>query len=119
MKGMKVMVTENVETDLNITNGARGTIVGIVCHPDEQTHRTSKLPHLEESVIPIQPASRTLRIKLKENGKDVICSVRCRQFPMTAAYAFMDADWWLESLQSIRGVVPKSGEISHAVTPRL
>lgn len=38
MKGMKVMVTENVETDLNITNGARGTIVGIVCHPDEQTH---------------------------------------------------------------------------------
>lgn len=33
--GMKVMVTENVETDLDITNGARGTIVGIVRHPED------------------------------------------------------------------------------------
>ncbi|KAI5983647.1 hypothetical protein EDD15DRAFT_2109312, partial [Pisolithus albus] len=32
--GVKVMVTENVETDLDITNGARGTVVGIICHPD-------------------------------------------------------------------------------------
>ncbi|KIK17865.1 hypothetical protein PISMIDRAFT_85179, partial [Pisolithus microcarpus 441] len=37
-QGMKVMVTENMETDLDITNGACGTVVGIVCHPDEQTH---------------------------------------------------------------------------------
>ena len=35
--GMKVMVTDNVETDLDITNGARGEIVGIVLHPDEAT----------------------------------------------------------------------------------
>ena len=33
--GMKVMVTQNVETDLDITNGARGKIVDIVLHPDE------------------------------------------------------------------------------------
>ena len=33
--GMKVMVTTNVETDLDITNGARGTIVDIILHPDE------------------------------------------------------------------------------------
>jgi hypothetical protein len=33
--GMKVMVTNNVETDLDITNGARGEIVDIVLHPDE------------------------------------------------------------------------------------
>ena len=33
--GMKVMVTENLETDLDVTNGARGEIVGVVLHPDE------------------------------------------------------------------------------------
>lgn len=98
---------------LDITNGACGTVVGIVCHPDEQTHseeneimplgrlpvyilvkmdrtRTGKLSHLEGSVIPIQPASRSFRIKLKENGKDVVHSVQRRQFPMMAAYAFTD-----------------------------
>lgn len=29
------MVTNNVETDLDITNGARGEIMDIVLHPDE------------------------------------------------------------------------------------
>ena len=33
--GMKVMVTDNVETDLDITNGTCGKIVGIVLYPDE------------------------------------------------------------------------------------
>ncbi|KAI6126364.1 hypothetical protein EDD16DRAFT_1425629, partial [Pisolithus croceorrhizus] len=33
--GSSVMVTENVETDLDITNGAHGTIVDIFLHPDE------------------------------------------------------------------------------------
>ena len=50
--GMKVMVTQNVETDLDITNGARGTIVGIILHPDEpmisnaeaQTVKLQRLP---------------------------------------------------------------------------
>jgi hypothetical protein len=34
---MKVIVTDsdNVETDLDITNGARGEIVDIILHPDE------------------------------------------------------------------------------------
>lgn len=35
VKGMKVMVTNNVETDLDVTNGARGAIMGIVLHPDK------------------------------------------------------------------------------------
>jgi hypothetical protein len=34
-KGMKVMVNDNVETDLDVTNGALGEVVGIVLHPDE------------------------------------------------------------------------------------
>jgi hypothetical protein len=33
--GMKSMVTENVETDLHLTNVARGTVVGCIYHPDE------------------------------------------------------------------------------------
>ena len=33
--GMKVMVTKNIETDLDITNGARGEIVDIILDPDE------------------------------------------------------------------------------------
>lgn len=101
--GMKVMVTENVETDLGITNGARGVIVGIICHAEEPSvaddnenvslqrlplfilvkmdrTRTSKLTNLEESVIPIQPASRTFRIKIKENGKDVTTDLKDKRF---------------------------------------
>ena len=33
--GKKVVVTRNVETDSDITNGARATIVGLLLHPDE------------------------------------------------------------------------------------
>ena len=33
--GMKAMVTQNIETDLDITNGARGTIIEIILNPDE------------------------------------------------------------------------------------
>ncbi|KAI6121635.1 hypothetical protein F5141DRAFT_963567, partial [Pisolithus sp. B1] len=111
--GMKVMVTENVEMELDITNGAHGTVVGIICHPEEQSvahdketvdlqrlplcilvkmdrTRMAKLTNLEESVIPIQPACRTFRIKIKENGKENIRCVRRRQFPMIAAYTFTD-----------------------------
>ncbi|KAI5982484.1 hypothetical protein EDD15DRAFT_2323632 [Pisolithus albus] len=92
--GMKVMVTENVETELDITNGARGTISGIICHPEETANieendtvtlahlplyvlvkmdrtRTSKLTDLDESVIPIEPATRTFRIKIKQQGKEI------------------------------------------------
>ncbi|KAJ8584894.1 hypothetical protein M405DRAFT_746216, partial [Rhizopogon salebrosus TDB-379] len=36
--GMEVMVTRNIETDLDITNGARGTVVDIFLHPDEPSH---------------------------------------------------------------------------------
>ena len=77
--GMKVMVTQNVETDLDITNGARGTVVDIWLNPDEppisteqpliklkymplyilvklERTRATQLQDLEESVIPVEPA---------------------------------------------------------------
>jgi hypothetical protein len=34
-KGMKVLVTDNVEMDLDVTNGVQGEIVDIFLHPDE------------------------------------------------------------------------------------
>jgi len=112
--GMKVMVTQNVETDLDITNGARGTIVDIWLRPDEPAFtefqpviklkflpvcilvkldrtRTTQLKDLEERVIPVEPACKPYRINCRiGEGNIVTRTVRRRQFPMTAAYAFTD-----------------------------
>lgn len=37
---MKVMVTTNIETDLDITNCARGTVADTILHPEDkyETH---------------------------------------------------------------------------------
>jgi hypothetical protein len=112
--GMPVLLTQNVETDLDITNGANGHIVGIVLHQDEEPHdaehsvvhlqrlplyilvklrhtRAGKLTGLEECVIPIQPASQTMRIKyVVEGNVEVTRNVVRKQFPITPAYAFTD-----------------------------
>ncbi|KAF9009095.1 hypothetical protein BDQ17DRAFT_1236780, partial [Cyathus striatus] len=75
--GMKVMVIQNVETNLDITNGARGEAVNIILDTDEVIVNSgmvtelqhplvyilvklsqtwaSKLQGLEESVIHVQP----------------------------------------------------------------
>ena len=113
--GMKVMVTQNiVTTDLDITNGARGTIVNIWLHPEEPPisdlqpkielkylplcvlvkldhTRTSQLTGLEECVIPVEPVTQPYRISYQSSeGNALTRTVRRRQFPMTAAYAFTD-----------------------------
>ncbi|KAJ3538129.1 hypothetical protein NM688_g6564 [Phlebia brevispora] len=114
-KGMKILVTDNVETDLDVTNGARGEIVDIILHPDEPQvpnesvihlqympiyllvqmtrTRTRQLEGLDDKVIPVEPAQCTMRITLAHptiRGKHVTRSVRRRQFPVTSAYAFTD-----------------------------
>ncbi|KIK21585.1 hypothetical protein PISMIDRAFT_72180, partial [Pisolithus microcarpus 441] len=84
--GMKVMVTQNVETDLDITNGAHGIVKEIILHPEEpplmsnvSVHHlkfmpsyilvklsrtwTSHLPGLEPSVIPVEPVTKTYSIR--------------------------------------------------------
>ena len=89
--GAKVMITDNVETDLDITNGAHGEIVGIVLHENKPpidkakaivklrylpayilvkfSHtRASHLDGLEMGVIPIEPITTTYRVKV--NMKD-------------------------------------------------
>lgn len=106
--GMKVMVTNNLQTDLDITNGARGVIVDILLHRNEpppedgslvalkflpecvlvklDRTRAAALPHLEEGVIPIQPVSSKTQIHVRGKAR----TVTRVQFPMTGAYAFTD-----------------------------
>ena len=74
-RGMRILVTTNVETDLEVTNGARAEIVDIILHPDKPPvsnepivrlkylpaytlvrlirTQASPLEGLEEAVIPI------------------------------------------------------------------
>lgn len=110
---MKVMVTQNVKTDLDITNGARGEIVDIILHPDEPpvgNKATVKLKYLpsyilvklcrtcatqldglEESVIPVEVSSKTFKIHVQgADRKFYMCMIQQWQFPMTAAFGFTD-----------------------------
>ena len=112
-RGMKVMVTTNVETDLDVANGARGEIVDIILDPAEEVsgdepivrlkrlpicilvklHRTraTTLKGLDETVIPIEPASIKMQIRVSSKGDSIATrTVTRRQFPVTAAYAFTD-----------------------------
>ncbi|KAJ3559149.1 hypothetical protein NM688_g520 [Phlebia brevispora] len=114
-KGMEVMVTENLQTDLDITNGARGTIVDIVLDPREppigdanEVHlqylpayilvkmrktRASCLEDLDEGVIPLQPIDMTMRIKIRSrdhNHSVLTRTVHRRQYVLVAVYAYTD-----------------------------
>lgn len=111
--GMPVLLTQNLETDLDITNGANGCIVEIVLHPDDHDQGNDQFVHLRRlplyvlvemrhtragtltglkpRVIPIQPASQTARIRVSATGNTEICrTVVRKQFPITPAYAFTD-----------------------------
>ncbi len=112
--GMKVMVTFNVQTDLDITNGARGAIQDIILHPDEppvppntpvvkltylpsyvlvklNRTRATQLQGLETSVVPIEARLQTFRINVPSKGKKLLTrTVHRRQYPVTAAYGFTD-----------------------------
>ena len=122
--GMKVMVTQNVQTDLDITNGARGTIVDIKLDPEEPIHPTSHEVHLvyppayilvkldrtractlsglENSVIPVEPRTLTYNARfLQENNTIISKSVQRRQLPLTVAYAFTDYRSQGQTMESV------------------
>ena len=130
--GMKVMVTSNIATDLDITNGARGTVVDIILDPDEPTlgdssiitlkhlpqcvlvklnrTRAARLTGLEDGVIPIFPAKSSMQIILGKKTKNVTRF----QYPITAAYCFTD---YRSQGQTIPRVIidiasPPSGKLS-------
>jgi hypothetical protein len=107
--GMPVMVTSNIHTELDIANGSRGEVVGIVLQSDEEQSRNNdcirvlnhppsyvlirlqrtkidKLPHLPPHIIPISPITKTFSIAV--GGTTV--TVARTQLPLTSAYAFTD-----------------------------
>ncbi|THH26935.1 hypothetical protein EUX98_g7252 [Antrodiella citrinella] len=57
VKGMKVMVTTNLETDLDMANGARGTVFDIILHPQEPEKG-------EESIAPLHHLPLCILIKM-------------------------------------------------------
>ncbi|PCH45155.1 hypothetical protein WOLCODRAFT_111000 [Wolfiporia cocos MD-104 SS10] len=104
--GMKVMVTDNIETDLDITNGARGEIVDIILDPREAAlpegcevklrylpsyilvkltrTRATRLEGLGENVVPIQVKKRSFKISYRsEEGKTLTRTVQRRQYAIS------------------------------------
>ena len=81
---MKVMVTKNIEIDLDLTNGAQGEIVDIILHPDEPPIGNAPVVHAsihisqtfkikgscitrsEANVVPIEPVTTSYRIKIQQ-----------------------------------------------------
>ncbi|KAG8751959.1 hypothetical protein FRC12_012177 [Ceratobasidium sp. 428] len=116
--GLKVMVTVNLNTDIDIMNGARGEIVAIKLDQHEPAFdpfqpqvvltrlpsyilvkldktRAKTLPGLEPGVIPVVPAVKSYSIVVpivQSNGqaKLVRRHVKRVQFPIVPAYAFTD-----------------------------
>ena len=129
--GMKVMVTSNIATDLDITNGARGVIADILLNPEEppldgsivtlkhlpqcilvklNRTRATRLDGLEDGVIPIFPAKSSMQIVLDRKTR----TVTRLQYPVTAAYSFTD---YRSQGQTIPRVIadiasPPSGKLS-------
>ena len=67
---MKVMVASNVETDLDITNGARGVITDIIQHPDEPPI------DLTARVLSLQKLPAYILVKRSEDDRGVIKRLR-------------------------------------------
>lgn len=112
--GAKVLVTQNIETDLDIANGTRGEIVDIVLDEREPAidpsgdvvnlkyppayilvklnkTRLKQLRGLDECVIPIRPTVQKMRINIPgARGKTKTRTVTRTQYPITPAYAFTD-----------------------------
>lgn len=107
--GAPVMVTLNIHTDLDVANGVRGVLEGIVLDEREQQKGSNdpfiqlsyppryvlvrllrtKAAHLQglpENVIPITPVTKSF--SLMKDGKRI--TVQRTQLPLTLAYAFTD-----------------------------
>jgi hypothetical protein len=48
---MKALVTNDIATNLDITNGARGEITDIILHPDEPRLHSGSIVHLQHLPI--------------------------------------------------------------------
>jgi ATP-dependent exoDNAse (exonuclease V) alpha subunit len=109
---MKVMVTFNIDTDLDLANGSRGVVVDIILDENEghvdaasgtvvlrkppayilvklDRTKAKRLAGLEEGVIPLIPSERTFDIVVGRREPKKM-RVKRRQYPITPAYAFTD-----------------------------
>jgi hypothetical protein len=113
-KGMSVMVTYNVETEMDVANGARGTIEAVIIHKDsekvdkeqgnssimnltrppacvlvrlDRRGKTKTLPGLGPDIVPIVPIRNRFQFTLSK-GKQI--TLWREQLPLTPAYAFTD-----------------------------
>lgn len=107
--GMKVMVTINVKTDLDVANGSHGEITKIVLDEHESAFdptslvvildyppayilvklsrtKATQLEGLEKDVLPLMPLEHTFTIHLGRKEE----TVTRWQLPLTAAYTFTD-----------------------------
>jgi hypothetical protein len=119
--GAPVMVTMNILTDMDVANGVRGRIEGIVFDERErliftkETHHIqlhyppryvlvkldrTKAPSLEglpQNVIPVEPVKKTFMMN-KNGAKTTVNRV---QLPLTLAYAFTDYRSQGQTLQPV------------------
>ncbi|KAF8579845.1 hypothetical protein K439DRAFT_1637553, partial [Ramaria rubella] len=73
--GMKVMVTTNIDMDLDVANGSRGEIVGIALDPQEEKTGSSAIVALE------YPPTYIL-VKLQRTRSSRLRSVRLHRLPI-------------------------------------
>jgi hypothetical protein len=133
--GMKTMITQNISTEAGIANGTRGIITNIILDPRElmtlpddegaihlkyppamvlfkpDHGTTARFQGIDPGVVPITPSTMTFTIALDNKKK---FSVKRRQLPITAGYAFTD---YKSQGQTIEYVIidigkPPSGNIS-------
>ncbi|KAL4062257.1 hypothetical protein J3A83DRAFT_4195539 [Scleroderma citrinum] len=109
---------------LGVGINTQGTIVNIFLHSEESYStmeggviltflplfilakldctRTSALEGLDEEVILVEPSTKFMQIDVQDNkGQEQKRSVRQQQFPITAAYTFMDHQSQGQTLQHI------------------
>jgi len=107
--GMRTLVTFNLHTELDLANGARGTVVDIILHQDEpdiiedaeevslsypplyvlvelDKTKAKQLVGLPPKVVPIQPWKAFFNAKLGGGT----ATIERHQLPLTQAYAFTD-----------------------------
>ncbi|KDN44040.1 hypothetical protein RSAG8_05772, partial [Rhizoctonia solani AG-8 WAC10335] len=131
--GLEVMVTLNIETELDVANGSRGTIQKIIFDPREpvdttsrkvtlqhlplcilvKIHRTKahRIDRLDDGVIPIVPFQQKYSLTRMNQPSTQVAR---RQLPITSADAFTD---YRSQGQTIERVIidiarPPSGSIT-------
>ena len=107
--GSKIIITTNLDTDMDIMNGVQGQIIQICVVPHDEIHSSDcmqemkypascilvkleryggqEIDELGEGTIPLYPIQQSFEILMPSGDKKVI---HRRQLMMDGAYAFTD-----------------------------